>query len=216
LSPDVIKKREFHAQFTPLALPGDAVSAVAERFSSLPAQLERLEAELAEKERAHRQALAQAEERGRADAARRAEDSFGHAARSLVAAAEELRRRAAEEVTLVEHDVARLSAAIAAKIVRREIAHDDEFVTRLVRRCLLKVVGASRVTVRVHPSDHDRIARAERELAGEGTAGLALTIVSDRRVDRGGCIVETPNFVVDGRIQAQRQAAAQAMMGEIE
>jgi flagellar assembly protein FliH len=212
----VIKKREFESLFTPVRAGDESDAAAAASFSSHPAQIERLQAELERLRRDQRAAVEAAEERGRQTATRAAQERFEHAARAMTSAADEIRRRATEEVGLVERDVARLSAAIATKIVRREIAADGEFVQRLVRRCLRKVVGASRVTVRVHPSEHARIVEAQADLLGEGTPGLTLAVVVDRRVDRGGCIIETPNFVVDGRVRAQQSAACEAMMGEIE
>lgn len=218
MSPNVIKRREFESLFTPTnasEVPGTGVTG-AERFTSHPAQIERLEAELTRVRSDHDAAMNAAYERGRQETMAAAQEGFELASRALTVAAAEIRNRATSEVGLVERDVARLSSAIASKIVRREIAADDKFVQRLVRRCLLKVVGASHVTVRVHPADHDRILAAEGELVAEGTPGLTLTVVADRRVDRGGCIVETPHFVVDGRVSAQQDAACEALMGELE
>ena len=105
------------------------------------------------------------------------------------------------------------SIASTSKIVRREIARDDDFATRLVRRCLRRIANRTEVRVRLSPEDLQRVEAARGTLLAEG-AGHRVVLEGDRRVETGGCVVETPDFVVDGRPRTQLALAREAMEGE--
>jgi flagellar biosynthesis/type III secretory pathway protein FliH len=167
--------------------------------------------------------LARAEESARAEAARAAAGAreetrrdllreFGaalEAVRAATAALEAARER--EKEACVE-EVVHLAVEVAGKILRREVRRDDEHVNRLVRRCLRRIPFPAPVRVRLHPDDVARVDAAREALGADGTAHR-ITFEGDRRVERGSCVVETPDFVVDGRARVQL-AAARAALGD--
>ena len=107
-----------------------------------------------------------------------------------------------------ERQLVQLALALAKRIVRREIAADDELFTALTRVALDRLGDARQATIRLHPEDHAR-------LAGKGVAQWAaahVSVVADPGVTRGGCLVESPFGFVDATIDAQFQELAQAML----
>jgi flagellar assembly protein FliH len=174
---------------------------------------ELLEAERERIRRAGEEALALEVSRLREESERKALEEWGHAWRAMRAAAQELHEVAAAGLEAAQEDTIALAVAIAEKVLRREIARDDTFTGQLVRRCLQRIVHKSEVRVRVNPADHAKILAERDTLLRETGLGHEITILADRRVERGGCIVETPDFVVDGTIAGQLRVARAALEG---
>jgi len=107
-----------------------------------------------------------------------------------------------------ERQLVQLALALAKRIVRREVAADDELFVALTRVALDRLGDARQATIRLHPDDHAR-------LAGQGVeqwAAAHVSVVADSAVSRGGCVVESPFGFVDATIDAQFQELAQAML----
>jgi len=107
-----------------------------------------------------------------------------------------------------ERQLVQLALALAKRIVRREIAADDELFTALTRVALDRLGDARQATIRLNPEDHAR-------LSGRGVeqwAAAHVSVVADSGVTRGGCLVESPFGFVDATIDAQFQELAQAML----
>jgi flagellar assembly protein FliH len=213
LSNRVIKSEDFVALYSP---SGSATSSPGKdgAYVSPRVRLTEMEAELARVRAEMETRIAEAHEHGRDEARRQAHDEFGLAAQALQAAAAEFQASARAGRELAEEEIITLAIAVAGKILRREIATDEDFVARLVRRCLRLIVRRSHVHLRVHPRDYPRILPLKESLAQDAGAGHEILIHEDRRVDRGGCIVETPDFVIDGTLRSQLREAHSALEGD--
>lgn len=98
-----------------------------------------------------------------------------------------------------EREVVRLALEVAKKIVHREIRIDNDIVQTLVRVALSHVSEKSAMTVYLNPLDYNYLLERRTELAQNG--GRDLELVSDRSVERGGCLVKTECGDVDARIE---------------
>jgi flagellar assembly protein FliH len=213
LSPDVIKEEEFRALYEP-ADGTDAEAGRPRRFDSQRARIRELLRRLDAAEERERRHVEEAVARVREQALEEAREEYGRAAEAFRGAVDELRATVEGQSEIAGEEIVELAVAVASKVLRREIRRDDEFVVRLVRRCLLRIARRSSVQIRVHPEDHERIAQRAEELIAETGARHEVSIVKDQRVDRGGCVVETPDFVVDGTMRSQLGTAAEALAGE--
>ncbi len=207
MSPSVLKA----GSFVEMEVLAGRRAGGGERQRSRAAQLEE---ELEELRRTNRERLAEAEVRLRDEARRAALEAHGHAAQTFRAAAQELTKAARAGVQGAEGEIVRLALAVAEKVVRREIAADPAFVAGLVRRCLARIVRRSEVRLRVHPADHAKVLAEREAILRESGVGHELTVVADPRVGRGGCVVETPDYVVDGTIESQLARAGEAIRGD--
>lgn len=103
----------------------------------------------------------------------------------------------------VEREIVKLAVEVAKKIVHREVQADPEIIQTLVKVALDRVAERSAVTVRVHPIDYNFLLDKHRGWAqGEGS-GQEVTLVADKSVERGGCLVQTECGDVDARIEEE-------------
>ena len=101
----------------------------------------------------------------------------------------------------VEREVVRLAVEVARKIVHREIQADPEVIQTLVKVALDRVAGRSVVTVRVNPIDYNFLLDKQRGWAQEEGVTHEVTLVSDKAIERGGCLVQTECGDVDARVE---------------
>lgn len=96
-----------------------------------------------------------------------------------------------------------LAARIAEKVIRRELKEDPQIGQQWVREALELTAGASEVTVRLNPGDHQHgVAYVEKlvdSLQGLGEA----RVVADQSVEPGGCVVDTKYGRIENGLSAQ-------------
>lgn len=102
-----------------------------------------------------------------------------------------------------EERAVELAAAIAKRIIRREVSRAPEITMAWVREALELAAGSGDLVLRLNPQDHaalgDRIDRVIKELSRLGS----VRIVADAEISAGGCKVETQFGSIDQRIEAQ-------------
>ncbi len=100
-----------------------------------------------------------------------------------------------------------LALLVAERILRRELDLDPSVVERVVHNALWKIPQARRLHVRVNPDDADRL-QSDPELLKD----LRIDeVVADRRVQRGGCLIEVEGQTLDGTIDGQLEQVRAAM-----
>lgn len=106
-----------------------------------------------------------------------------------------------EELTgRTEENVMALALVVARRILEKELRAAPELVGELVEKALTHFPLDQKIKVRLNPADLTF-------LSGEGpnrppveTAGREVRWIPDDTVSRGGCLVEGPEHVVDGRL----------------
>lgn len=126
----------------------------------------------------------------------------------------ELARRAAIDresmIRSAERELAALAMEVAAKVIKREVETDPSVVLSMVENALGKVGPGDTVRIVVHPEDAELVRGKWSELRGAVAFGPNWEIVGDERMERGGCIVETRDGLVDSRIETQLSEIASA------
>ncbi len=96
-----------------------------------------------------------------------------------------------------------LAAAIAARLLRREVSQTPEVTLTLVREALELAAGNSQLRIRLHPADHASLGGQVESIARE-LAPLAETeLIADPQVAAGACRVETRFGVIDQQWESQ-------------
>lgn len=136
---------------------------------------------------------------GRTEAAEEADRTIKRAASLLVSTAEALDAARLGLVRELEDSVYLLALAVARHLMQREVTTDPSVVRELVRQGLEAFPIGSRVEVHINPED---LAVLRGQLDPSDASGRAAEIqwIADPAVERGGCTLETPHRVVDGRI----------------
>jgi flagellar biosynthesis/type III secretory pathway protein FliH len=136
---------------------------------------------------------------GKADATEEASRTIKRAAGLLVSTAEALDAARLGVVRELEDSVYLLALAVARHLILREVSADPAVVRDLVQRGLEAFPVGSRVEIHVHPDDLTAL-RSQFELPGSDSRTTEIQWTADPSVERGGCTLETPHRVVDGRV----------------
>ena len=181
------------------------------------AELERLRAEIrsaeAERDRLRDEARREGLELARRDAiqAAAAESApLGDLLRKAAAAVEE---RRAEWIVEAEREALRLALAVAAKVVKAEIASGRPVAEANLRRAIELTARRQELQVLVHPDDLARIETFLPELRREFSEIRKIAIEAGPAVDRGGVIVRTREGSVDATIASQLEQIERGLLG---
>lgn len=102
-----------------------------------------------------------------------------------------------------EQNLLKLAAAIAEKILRREIEKEPSLALMYVREALELATKAHRIEIRLHPSDVESIGKQAASIAKELGKLTEAQVVGDPTVSLGSCKVITEHGVIDQRIESQ-------------
>lgn len=166
-----------------------------------PMDAEALEALRAEEmEQAYRRGRAEGEQAGQAKARRELEAALA-ATRRVLTQVKEAREG---WVRVLEENLVALSTAVARQIVGRELSDDRETYLGLVQAAVAAYPMDQVLRIRIHPDDLALLADEETgEVPGdEATGGREARWIADEDIVRGGCVVEGPDRIVDGRVDA--------------
>ncbi len=106
-----------------------------------------------------------------------------------------------------------LSLTLAERIVRRELQLQPGAPRALIAEVLQLTAGASSIVLRLHPTDVQDIKAHSVEWQQLLSTPATLKVISDPQITRGGCLVETPQGTIDGRIETQLARLASELMG---
>ena len=102
-----------------------------------------------------------------------------------------------------------LACELARQVVRRELSINTDTLQPVLREAMgLLAADTKSAVIRLNPLDLEVL---EPVLRSE-FAGLALTLLPEEAVSRGGCLVESAGTVVDGTLE-KRWARAVAKLG---
>jgi flagellar assembly protein FliH len=99
--------------------------------------------------------------------------------------------------------VVRLAAAIAARIVRRELQLQPEITVELVREALELAAGSPNIRLHLNPEDYRVLGNQVRTLTAAMSSLGSAEVIPDAAISRGGCLVETRFGTIDQQIESQ-------------
>ena len=158
--------------------------------------------------------LHSARERGLGEGMRAAETAYRTKLARLDALTATLGEERREFFDRVEPEVVRLASAIAEKIIGEEMELRPERVVDLVREAMKRLRDREALRIRLSPQDLDLVKEARDDLIGSVDGVRKLEFVEDRRVDRGGCVIESENGTLDARVKTQ-MAEIERVLGEV-
>lgn len=102
-----------------------------------------------------------------------------------------------------ERQAIELSACMAERIVRGELAARPAITVAWAREALEMAAGQGDVCLRLHPDDHAAMGAEISALTGDLARLGAVSAVADASVSPGGCRVETRYGAIDQTVEAQ-------------
>jgi flagellar biosynthesis/type III secretory pathway protein FliH len=100
----------------------------------------------------------------------------------------------------MQNNLTALALAVARQLIEREVRAEPEVVANLVRNALSHFPLDQKLRIRLNPVDLSNISREQSESRTPVTAGREVRWIPDEGIARGGCVVEGPERIVDGRI----------------
>ncbi|MBS1844235.1 MAG: hypothetical protein JST53_07440 [Actinobacteria bacterium] len=131
------------------------------------------------------------------------------AARALAGAAARLEEASVSAATDAEPVAVELALRIAEKVLGGELEARPELVVEVVRGALRRLTEPLPATVLMNPEDAELVRASIADLGAE--YGGELSIREERRVERGGCVVQTRAGELDAQIGAQLERAAKVV-----
>lgn len=211
-------------------IPGEEIDAVAQwRFGAMDTasllmqeqaqerEQEDLEAQAAQNEALRQAAYAEGFAQGHAqalmEAQRQINEFMSHqgqqTAMQLAAVVESARAQLDGAEQVAAQGVLDLSCELARQVLRHEIATNPKALLPVIREALGALFADSKkVVVKLNPLDLDML----QEAVSTEFPSLAMQLLADASIARGGCQVESSGTVVDGRLE-KRWSRAIAQLG---
>ena len=146
--------------------------------------------------------------RGRADGERAARSGLEQALQSgmemLTNATQSVQMHEARWLSNVEENIAAIAVSVARHIVQREIEHDHSFVAALVNNALAQYPIDQEITIRLSPDD---LAACRSVIEQDNNGARQLRWIGDASIERGGCLTEGRERIIDGRVDTALERA---------
>jgi type III secretion protein L len=96
-----------------------------------------------------------------------------------------------------------LAFKIAEKIVGKQLEMDKTIIMDIVSQALQTVRQSRQITLRVNPEDA-KVLKANKDAFLEKLGhGREIDVLEDKKVERGGCIIESEIGIVEAQLQTQ-------------
>jgi flagellar assembly protein FliH len=95
--------------------------------------------------------------------------------------------------------------ALAKKVLHMDLPLREETIQETLRAAFQYVADPRKVTIHLHPKDHQHLMAHPEGLAWgpKGGEGHNIQILADPAVTRGGCFLETSFGEIDATLEAQ-------------
>ena len=148
---------------------------------------------------------------GRQEAMEEMKANVAAAAEKAQGMLELAREQVCEMIAAAEPQIIEIALAVASKVVAREIEENPMVILPIVRKAVEKVKDQETVSIRVNPQDFDMVLMAKNELQVMVGREQALTLAADGTISAGGCVIDTPNGMVDARLDTQFELIRKAL-----
>lgn len=110
-----------------------------------------------------------------------------------------------------EKDIVSFSIEMAKKIIKAEIQENPKVIAEVIKHALRRVVNKEHIRIRISPLDLETVRGQREDLLLVLDGATNLDIVDDRRIEQGGCVIETPAGNIDARIDTQLERTTEAL-----
>ena len=125
---------------------------------------------------------------------------------------EDIQRQTDEFWVAIEPELLKLAVEIARKVVHKEITESQEIILNMVKIALYQIKDRHSLKIRVNPADYDLLREHKEEIMSSCDGMRSLEIIDDRRVEQGGCLIESDNGNLDARIETQLREVERALL----
>lgn len=147
--------------------------------------------------------LHQAYEEGLAEGKRVGELQYQEKTSDLQKLIERISGEHAEYFTQVEPELVQLATAIAEKVIEQQLTIRPQVIVNLTRAHMKRIRDRASLIIRLHLDDLPLVAAQQDALLQEIDGIDELQLVEDKRVERGGLMIEAASGTFDDRISTK-------------
>ena len=155
------------------------------------------------------QAYRKGYEEGYAACAKAAESEVTKQVAAFRAMVDELASQRKRLIRESEQAVLKLSCEIARKIIGRAAEIKENLIEEVVKNAVGHLAERQRMVIRVNPLDLEILERNQPEWI---SSDEGIELKADKRIKRGGCLVEGESGSVDAQIESQIDVIEKALM----
>ena len=102
-----------------------------------------------------------------------------------------------------EQSAVKVSQAIAAKVIDQQLEEMPDIPLRLLREALELGTGSTSMRVRLNKNDYESLKPQIDLVIQEMARSMQTEIVGDPSISPGGCVLETPQGIIDNQIETR-------------
>lgn len=127
---------------------------------------------------------------------------------------EDGRRIKNEMLSNVERDMVRLVLAIARKVIVADLGVQPEAIVSIVRQAISNLDDPDYVKVYVNPEDMNILIESLNweGLTEIGSKEIDVEVKGDKRITRGGCVIESAGGMVDAQLENRLEAIENVLL----
>lgn len=160
------------------------------------------------KEEAYLKGIEEGEKKGRRDY----EESIKRELELIAEIKNEMERFREKIFKSSEKEIIQLSIAIAEKIIKQKISKDDGMIVDCINNIMKSVPGLEGLMIHLNPEDYDYMHSSKKGIKKIESKYKEINFVSDRRIEKGGCIIETDAGNIDTQVSSQLKRIHQEIL----
>jgi flagellar assembly protein FliH len=102
-----------------------------------------------------------------------------------------------------EQEILGFVVDMSKRVVKVELQQNNKVIGEMIRHALRRVADKDNVRIRVCPDELEAVRADRKDLLLILDGARQLEIIDDRRIGRGGCVIETSAGTVDARVDTQ-------------
>ena len=157
-----------------------------------------------------------AAEEGYRDGLARATAQTAEAIEAVISLTQEASEQKWALINGAEENIVDLALDIAAKIVAEHVEVNPNIVTNIAKKALHLAVEREHIVIRVNLEDLEVMKAAKEDLMCAMDGIQKIELIADRRIKRGGCVIETSAGNIDAGIESQLNEVKQSLRGAID
>ncbi len=114
-----------------------------------------------------------------------------------------------------EPETLRLAVKIAREIIKKEMAADQTIIMQILEEAIEKISDNEQVVIKVSHNDLQEV-RNHKDRIIDLVEAKNLSIVSDKHIEDGGCVIETKLGYIDAKIKTKLEIIEEGLLGVYE
>lgn len=121
-------------------------------------------------------------------------------------------RQTAEHWSALEPELLALAVEVAKKIVRHEVDEHQDYILSAIKTALYQLRDKREIKLHLNASDYEFLKERKDELRGSFDGLGPVEMIEDRRIEKGGVLIESPSGQLDARLESQFAEVERTLM----